>query len=813
MADGIKLKIGVLLRAGLGDTVQLSMYVRGIKKRWPNSEIYLFCRYEEVFRNNPDIAGFGDIKRDNWFEILQHNKNKYDIFYDLRYGGNAYYNNKSTQELINAAKLQSETFDRYRWLYDNFLVANSRLATLNEPIWKVVSDSINVECSPDDMFVEVSKTESDYVDEFCKERKIEEYVTVHDWAMFGKQTKCWVSEKWNKVVKFLIANNMKVIQLGTAEEEPFTGAVNLLGRTSLHQTAAFLKKSKLHIDIEGGLVHVARAVGTKSIVLFGPTPESVFAYEGNISIRSRTCSPCFWKRTNWHVKCMEDKNCVCMKDLTELQVTDSICDIFGWKKTEREKKENNKILNIGVERTGGIGDGAYAVAACAAIKRKYPQSKISVFASPMTKKAFIGRPEISALHDHVHDSNTNNFDIYYYLQPDGSMTINCSLTEEQMRWNKVRDKFALMKSDPAYSPNHLNKYGKHALDVINELFGLDAKLADMQIYIPGADRRWAKKQVQGQKVVTIHDWAFGFRQSKCWMIDKWAVVVDWLTKRGYTVYQLGGRGEDIIPYTVNMLGRLSITKSVALMLEGQFHVDNESSLAHYGAAFGHPTFVLLGPTMRYWHHKENFNIRAGTCHECEGYEGWTDRCPLGKNLECMKSITPEMVLKHIQQHVKVVSAKRVTNKTKNEGGINMKSLNISVKSGGDVHLEELKKNKLNLTAKDDQYDVVDCDRVLEYLKEEEVIHVLNEIRRVLKKDGTCKLKTLDLENLVQKYARREMDSQTFMRRMSGDIDGHRFEYLMDLKAVNQIIGRCGFKDIKNEKDPSGELLILEARRQ
>jgi ADP-heptose:LPS heptosyltransferase len=49
----------------------------------------------------------------------------------------------------------------------------------------------------------------------------------------------------------------------------------------------------MHIDDEGGLVHMATALGTKCAVLFGPTPVGIFGYEQNINICADTCKECF----------------------------------------------------------------------------------------------------------------------------------------------------------------------------------------------------------------------------------------------------------------------------------------------------------------------------------------------------------------------------------------------------------------------------------------------------------------------------------------------------------------------------------------
>jgi len=652
------LKIGVLLLGGMGDSVQLSMYLAGIKRKWPESHITVYCKYPEVFRNNPIVNEIGHYEIPNWFSVLEQTKHMYDIYYDLRYCGHVYYNNTSTPKLQKEKKLQDEKFQKYRWFYDNFLTGNYKLTSFGKPIWQLVADSTNLECSPKDMFIDITPDENDYVKRFKYAYKINRYVTVHDFAMFGWQTKCWPMEKWTDVIKFLKDKGIAVVQLGTGYEHLMEGVISQLGRTELHQSAALIKHAELHIDIEGGLVHIAKAVGTKSLVLFGPTPEVLFAYPENMNIRSGTCAPCFWRSSAWMKNCIENRNSACMRDLEPANVILKASEHFGWYYPKKCKKTSQGVLNIGVERDGGIGDGAYMAAAIAGIKRKYPNSYITAFATPVTKMALIGRPEIDQIRDVGIRSKPEDYDLYYDVRPDGNMYINVELAEEGKRWYNVLMKYQKMKQDSSYAPNHLNKYGHAALEVINELFGLDCTVQDMQIVIPQTDREWVDKYVKAKnsKIVTIHDWAFGFRQTKCWSLPNWSVVVEWLKSKGYCVVQLGGKGEDSIPGTSDyMLGRLPLARSVALMLQSSFHVDNESSLAHYTAAFGHPAFVLVGPTMRYWWHKENYNIHAGGCMQCEGHANWPSQCVFGKKNECMRNITPDQVIKTIQQYIDIDS--------------------------------------------------------------------------------------------------------------------------------------------------------------
>jgi ADP-heptose:LPS heptosyltransferase/SAM-dependent methyltransferase len=138
------------------------------------------------------------------------------------------------------------------------------------------------------------------------------YVTVHDGfdnnarIAPGQATKCWPIESWRRMVAELRAArpDLAIVQLGAAKSRPIGGVdVGLLGRTSLAQTAWILKGSTLHIDTDSGLVHLARAVHTRSVALFGPTDSGLYGHDDNINLRAGECADCWWSTPDWLSRC------------------------------------------------------------------------------------------------------------------------------------------------------------------------------------------------------------------------------------------------------------------------------------------------------------------------------------------------------------------------------------------------------------------------------------------------------------------------------------------------------------------------------
>jgi ADP-heptose:LPS heptosyltransferase len=158
------------------------------------------------------------------------------------------------------------------------------------------------------------------------------YVTVHHGsdknmvAANGLQTKNLSPIQWAKITKIAQDAGFAVVQLGTASEEQIHDVdLDLRGLLTLEDTAYLISCADTHIDTEGGLVHLARAVNTKSIVFFGPTPVNFFGYPQNINIAPMVCGDCWWMTKTWAQKCpIGHSEVPCMASHSLTQISDHL---------------------------------------------------------------------------------------------------------------------------------------------------------------------------------------------------------------------------------------------------------------------------------------------------------------------------------------------------------------------------------------------------------------------------------------------------------------------------------------------------------
>jgi ADP-heptose:LPS heptosyltransferase len=116
----------------------------------------------------------------------------------------------------------------------------------------------------------------------------------------------WFPDRMQAVVRALAAD-AEIVQLGAAADPPLDGATDLRGRTTAREAAAVIAGSRVFVGMVGFLMHVAAAVGTPSVVVFGGREHpSQSGYPWNRNLFTElSCSPCWlWNHCPYDRECM-----------------------------------------------------------------------------------------------------------------------------------------------------------------------------------------------------------------------------------------------------------------------------------------------------------------------------------------------------------------------------------------------------------------------------------------------------------------------------------------------------------------------------
>jgi ADP-heptose:LPS heptosyltransferase len=142
------------------------------------------------------------------------------------------------------------------------------------------------------------------------------------------KVKDWGDERWMRCLRLLGAEDgsAALVSIGSADEAPRSATVlavwpgltlNLCGRLTPRQSAAVLEKAVMFLGHDSGPMHLASAVGTRTIAVFSaramPGIWFPFGQESNVQQRNIVCSGCGLD------ECVE-KRMLCMTQIDPEQV-------------------------------------------------------------------------------------------------------------------------------------------------------------------------------------------------------------------------------------------------------------------------------------------------------------------------------------------------------------------------------------------------------------------------------------------------------------------------------------------------------------
>ena len=231
---GNRVRILVEIRWRLGDEIMAIPIYEMIKQSWPNSELSVACSYPELLEGNPFVDKIvpGDAPI----------RGEYDRHINLRDASRTvprreHYARRADVPVPNQSPQTYWTGDTPPFDMNGTWVGLSTGAT---------------------------------------------------WA-----TKRWPLAAWQELCSLLQAQGLNLVQLGHADERIGLDH-DYVDQTSVREAGAMLRACTLYIGCDSGLLHLAAAVGTPAIGLFGPTDPSLLFDDALITIRNgRPCAACW----------------------------------------------------------------------------------------------------------------------------------------------------------------------------------------------------------------------------------------------------------------------------------------------------------------------------------------------------------------------------------------------------------------------------------------------------------------------------------------------------------------------------------------
>lgn len=332
------MKILIIHTAFIGDIILSTPFIKKIKTNYKNCKIdYLTTPMgAAVLKNNPlleKIIVYDKKGKDSGIKgflkiIKKIKEEKYDIAFIphryLRSSLLAFLGN--VKERIGYNISSGKIFLNHKVMYDKNAHEVDRILNLIED---VMFKDKKIELYP-------GVEEIDRVNKMWNDYKIKQDEILIAIAPGSKwKTKMWPIEYYNELIKKIgKLENIKMIIIGGKEEEKLDifkspKVVNLIGKTTLLDTAEILKRSKILISNDSSPIHIASAFDTYIFAIFGATIKGLGFYPWSknseiIENISLDCRPCGLHGGN---ECPK-KHFKCMLDVSPDKVYDKIIKVL-----------------------------------------------------------------------------------------------------------------------------------------------------------------------------------------------------------------------------------------------------------------------------------------------------------------------------------------------------------------------------------------------------------------------------------------------------------------------------------------------------
>jgi ADP-heptose:LPS heptosyltransferase len=321
--DPGRLRIAIVGSGGIGDLLELTDVAEVLKQKFAPCDVVLFHQNSkapsDVTALNPNVSAalvfscdrealVNALKSAPFFDVIV--AARYTLEFALTSGSRA--DTARWNDFISGVSFHLQ---KWKPFVSSYPFSNNAYGRKLQSIGRNIYDSAWISSGLN--FTDfIPPTFFPQMEAYSRAKSLvpQQYVTIHngfdrtyierDYDNGYESTKSLPLQTWVEIVALLTDAGFQTVQLGLANETAIPGiSLDLRGITSFSEMAFVLKGAQCHVDTEGGLVHVARRVNQRAVVMFGPTSDKLFGYDENINLASRSCGDCWWTREDWIRQC------------------------------------------------------------------------------------------------------------------------------------------------------------------------------------------------------------------------------------------------------------------------------------------------------------------------------------------------------------------------------------------------------------------------------------------------------------------------------------------------------------------------------
>jgi ADP-heptose:LPS heptosyltransferase len=340
----------LLVRIGnIGDVLFTTPVIRKLRSSFPTAiiDIVTSPQGQIAVQGSPYIDNifiyqkFPKLQR--WFKrkifINQLLKKKYDLCIVLE--SNLEYTQFAYRACPRALRIGIDSQFAQKFL--NKTIEFSRKKHALENYLCVLSELLGIKTDPEDYAMDFFFTPPDSLKKELYQYVKGGFFVIHPSCSQGLPYRGWQADKLITVIKYLTAQGLNIFITGTAEDkEPALLLKELSGESLVHsfigrsfnELACLIKNAKGIFCFDTGILHLARALGTPLLALFGPSDPK---HTGPIGIgiykvirKDFSCGPCQYfadYRLAKKANCLNGNVTACMKAIEAEEVILAIKDI------------------------------------------------------------------------------------------------------------------------------------------------------------------------------------------------------------------------------------------------------------------------------------------------------------------------------------------------------------------------------------------------------------------------------------------------------------------------------------------------------
>ena len=326
----------LLIQLGdIGDVVWATPTFRAVKQAYPQANVSVLLResFGSLLEADPHIHKIFEVKRcrGNLIKKMKEQirflrtlrQEHFDLVFDLRSDDRGAY-----MALLSGAQIRAALLYRgLKWrncLFTHLVdppASKERIYGAAEQSIRIVREfGIDTKDTIPKLWVsEKVKKRVEKLLEGDGVTAVSRWITLNPFSRW--EYKEWGYEKWVQIVDWLWEEyEILTVIVGAPEERGKSidivnkckGRIfNLTGRTSLDELAGVLSLSSLHLGVDSAAPHIAAAVGTPTITIYGPSEWLVWAPIGethSVVTPDCDCAPCHQKGCDGSgtSKCLEE---------------------------------------------------------------------------------------------------------------------------------------------------------------------------------------------------------------------------------------------------------------------------------------------------------------------------------------------------------------------------------------------------------------------------------------------------------------------------------------------------------------------------